>query len=227
MAMLLNLVGESPFRGLEAHSASVHSAVQQLRPLFQHAIGGAQSLLKDSADRIFALETEADRIQTSLHELLASKMLIPIRKEDFLAILEHQDAMADQAESIAAALTVRDLGVPPSMEGALTAYLEIVLKNCDLAAGVISKVDLLIEASFCGRDAQSVSRLITELTERDDHSKNARMNLTRQTLGAQGVTSPLDAILWHQIISGLTEMSRSAVRTGQALRRTLKIDSIS
>ncbi len=225
--MLLNLAGESPFRGLEAHSASVHAAVQQLRSLFQHAAGGAQSELKDSVDRIFALETEADRIQTAVHELLASKTLIPIRREDFYLILEHQDAMADQAENIAAALTLRHLTVPPSLERALTAYLEVVLKNCDLAAGVISKIDLLIEASFCGRDAQSVSRLITELAERDDHSKNARMELTRQTLGSEGVTSPMEAILWQQIIFGLAEVSRSAVRTGQALRRTLKIDSIS
>lgn len=224
MEIVTSLFGESPFRALEAHAEKVNECLRLLRDAFRQLSDSDHQALKATAEKVFALESEADRIRNRLHEVLATQALIPIRKEDFINILEEQDSLADHAEDIAAALTYRELSLPESLSNELTTYLGAVLKNCELAAGVISKIDILVESSFRGRDALTVSRLITELVERDDNIKSHQINLTRNLVSSSQQISPIDVTLWFSVISRLTDLSRSARRIGQKMRKTLKID---
>jgi hypothetical protein len=101
----------------------------------------------------------------------------------------------------------------------------MVLKNCELAAGVISKLDLLVESSFGGRDALTVSRLITELAEREDSVKPKEIELKRKFLAMGDALSPVESLLWLQALTYLAELSKFADRTGNGIRMTLQIKS--
>jgi len=161
MANLTELFGESPFAALKEHAARVHQSVGLLRELFQKVEAGDREGVMALAERIFTLETEADSIRNHIHELLASKALMPLRNDDLFNILEQQDSIADRAEDIAAVLTYRDMRLPADLMRDIHDYLDSILKNCELAAGIMSKLDLLVEASFSGRDALTVSKLIS------------------------------------------------------------------
>lgn len=226
MAILTNLFGESPFGALEAHAEKVHACVRKLREVFRALSEGDQPRLRQLADEIAALETEADRIRNQIHEQLASKALMPIRKDDLFNILDQQDSLADRAEDIAATLTYRDMRLPAELMTEVTNYLERILRNCELAAGVMSKLDLLVESSFGGRDALTVSRLITELAEREDETKAIQIGLTRRFLAAEDLLPPVEVMLWLQVIGFIAELSKFADRTGNGIRMVLKIKEL-
>ena len=225
MAILTNLFGESPFGALEAHGEKVHECVRLLKDIFRQLSSGQFDQLKQTAEKIFLLETEADNIRNHLHEVVTSKALMSLKREDLFNILEQQDSMADRAEDIAATLTYRDMSLPESLKSDLTAYVDMVLKNCELAAGVISKLDLLVESSFGGRDALTVSKLITELAEREDSVKPKEIELKRRFLAMRDALSPVESLLWLQVITYLADLSKFADRTGNGIRMTLQIKS--
>lgn len=225
MPILSSLFGESPFAVLEAHGKKVHECVRLLKPLFEHQGKGEFAELEAIADQVFALETEADRARNHLHEMLASKTLMPMRRDDFFNVLEAQDSMADRTEDIAAVLTLRELRLAGPVHDSMVAFLDLVLKNCELAGSVMSRLDLLVESAFSGRDAVTVSRLITELAEREDEVKPQQIALSRQLVANDAGLSPVDTILWLDVVHYLTEVSKAAGRTGNGIRLTLQIKS--
>lgn len=225
MTILTNLFGESPFGALEAHGEKVHQCVRLLDDVFTRVQAGDTSRLRELADEISALETEADNIRNHLHEMLISKVLLPINKPELFEILEQQDSMADRAEDIAFTLTYREMVLPESVMTHVLKFHENVKKNCELAAGIMSRLDLLVESSFKGRDAVTVSKLITELAVREDAVKPEQVQVTRQLMAAEAELGPVKTILWLRVIASMAELSKAADRTGNGIRMTLQIKS--
>lgn len=223
MLTIAQIFGESPFMRLKAHGEKVHTCVRLLREAFTALEAGDHARLREVAERVFALETEADDLRNELHEQLAAKVLLPIRKEDLFRILEHQDTIADRVEDIVAIWTYRDLRLPPPLMAEVRAYLERILKNCELAEGIMSRLDLLIESAFSGRDALTVSELITELSQREDATKSVQIELTRRLLAPENQLPPVEALLWLQTVEHLADLSKHADRTGHGIRLTLQI----
>jgi len=223
MSILTNLFGESPFGALEAHGEKVAECLAQLQQLFQAQFAGERGRVEELAQAIFGLESEADAIRNHIHELLSSRVLLPLKRDEFFNVLEQQDSLADTAEEIAALLLCRNLQLPEPLRHPFAEFLEKVFGNCTLAAGVMSKLDLLVESSFSGRDALTVSRLITELSEKEDALKAVQINLTRQFLSDDSYFPPLDAVLWLQMIRHVADLSSFANRIGTGIRLALKV----
>jgi len=219
----MNLFGESPFAILEAHGERVHQCVHLLRDVFAALQRSDQAQLRALADRICQLETEADKVRNHLHEIMVSQTLLPINKGELFTILEQQDSMADRAEDIVSMLTYRDMTLPAPLLARVLDYVEQVLGNCELARGIMSRLDLLVEASFTGRDALTVSKLITELAEREDAIKPAQVELTRALLAPDAGLPPVEAILWAQVIALLARLSLHADHTGHGIRLILRL----
>ncbi|MCD6339018.1 MAG: TIGR00153 family protein [Verrucomicrobia bacterium] len=223
MAAIESLFGESPFVQLKKHGEMVHTCVRLVREAFAALEAGELKRLEEIAEQVFDLETKADDLGNRLRERLASRVLLPIRREELCHILEHQDSMADRAEDIVATLTCRDMRLPAELMAEIKPYLERVLKNCELAASVMERLDLLLESSFSGRDALTVSKLITELSEREDATKAVQIQVLRKLMTAEDRLPPVEVILWTQVISFLGELSKSADRTGNGIRMTLQL----
>lgn len=223
MIVLSELLGESPFKILKKHSEKVHECIKLLQELFECVGSGNTERQKQISEQIFKLETEADKLRNYINEQLSKTAIIPMRKDDMLNILENQDSLADCAEEIAAVLSYRDMQLPDLLMHEIKKYLEKVLNNCILAEGIMSKLDLLEESSFGGRDALSVSKLITELNEREDEIKPYQIELTRKILNANPPINPIEAILWVQVIALLASLSKHAERIGNHLRPSLNL----
>lgn len=223
MSILTNLFGESPFAILEAHGDRVHDCVHLLRDVFAAVQTGDQPKLRELSDRICNLETEADKLRNQLHEVMVSQTLLPINKGELFNILEHQDSLADRAEDIANMLTYRNMTLPGPLMKQVLDYVEQVLRNCELARSITSLLNLLVEASFTGRDALTASKLITELAEREDTIKPAQVDLTRALLHPEAGLPPVEAIVWAQVVALLSRLSLHADHVGHGIRLTLHI----
>ncbi len=223
MSILMNFFGESPFAILATHGERVHQCVGLLRDVFTAVQEGDQGRQRALADRIGEVETEADKLRDRLHEILIAQALLPIGKGELFNLLDQQDSMADRAEDIAGMFTYRDLRLPAPLMERVREYVAQVLGNCELARGIMSRLDLLVEASFTGRDALTVSKLITELAEREDALKPAQVEVTRALLDPDAGLPPVEAMLWAQAIALLARLSQHADHVGKAVRLTLRL----
>jgi predicted phosphate transport protein (TIGR00153 family) len=185
MERLFGLFGDSPFAALRAHGDKAHECLSVLAEIFQALREHDYSQVRSGADRIGQLETEADQIQNQLHEQLTTKVLLPVNKAELFRVIEHQDSIADRAEDAAAGLTCLSRPLPGELMDEVTGYLDAVLRNCRLQAGLLAKLDLLVESSFRGRDAQTVSRLITELKQAENRIKDQHVDPSRRLVAAE------------------------------------------
>jgi len=225
MTILSNLFGESPFGALEAHGEKVKECLARLPELLKAQADADRAQVESLAQRIFALETEADGIRNHLHELLSSRVLLPLKRDEFFNVLEQQDSIADAAEEIAALFLCRDLRLPDALKEPFNQFVQKVFRNCTLGAGVMSKLDILVESSFSGRDALTVSRLITELSEKEDAMKAEQIQLTRQFLADDTGFAPVDTVLWLQVLRHVASLSSFANRMASGIRLSLKVPS--
>jgi predicted phosphate transport protein (TIGR00153 family) len=222
MSSISNLLGESPFVTLIAHGEKVNECIRLLAPLFEAVLDNNLESARETADKIEQLETESDALQTRLQEQLAARALLPLDKQVLFHTAEQQDAMADRAEDIAVAATCRPLSLPPGLREDFSSYLKAIIGACDLVAGIMNRMDLLVESSFQGRDALTASKLITEVDQKEDAIKAQQAALSRQLYKSDTPLEAVDLLIWVQTLRELGRLARAADRTAGGIRLMLK-----
>jgi predicted phosphate transport protein (TIGR00153 family) len=226
MKVISRLFGRSPFVLVIEHGRKVQECVSRLLPLFTLQFkGGDREEVEKLAKQVSDLETEADQIRNRIHEELSGKIMIPLSRGELFDIVEKQDSMADRAEEIAVSMTFRKLELPDELSAEIVGFVEVVFQNCALVAGVVSKLDLLVESSFAKMDELTVLKLINELRERDDLTRDAYLAATRRLFEAESTFSPVELMLWFKIMGLLAEMSSFASRTANGLRIVIENQS--
>lgn len=207
---LSSLFGNSPFQGLSRHSSKVQQCVGLIRDLFDASLAGNHDGVVKLADDIFRLETEADQLRDAFHENLTSRLLLSVSKTQLFAIIEHQDSIADRAEDLAAIFTYRPLTLPEDLKGDVSTFFDESLANCQFAESIFSKLILLVESSFRGRDAEAISEMIFELRKKEDVTKGRKIDLLRKLHQSQASFDPLDLMYWTQVVEIMGDISKFA-----------------
>ena len=200
----------------------MNECVRCLGGVFKAVLERETAEARSLADRVEELETAADALQTRLQEQLAAKALVAVDKQVISHAAERLDGMADRAEDIAVAATCRPLSLPPELASEFMAYLDKVLEACELVAGIMDRMDLLVESSFQGRDALTVSKLITEVDEREDVLKGLQTALARKILGEAVELPAVELMLWSEILRDLGRLGRAADQAAGGIRLMLK-----
>lgn len=207
---ITNLFGQSPFKALEDHSSKVYQCVALIPDLFEQSLKGNPEGVSKLSEDIFRLESEADELRDQLHLDLSSKVLMPVSKYQLLSVLEHQDSIADRAEDFAAIFTYRQLSLSETMASEVRAFLDGSLAVCKLAEGIFSKLIILVESSFSGRDALTISKLIFELRKREDGIKTEKIRLLQKLHRTQEELDAVDLISWTQVIEIVGDLAKFA-----------------
>ena len=219
MKGISSLFGRSPFVLVVEHGQKVDECVSRLSELLAVFFeDGDQAKIAQMAQEVSDLETEADAIRNKIHRTLSGKILMAVSRGELFDLVEQQDSMADRSEEIAAGLNFRKLTLPEELSAEVRRFVEIVLQNCTIAAGVISKLELLMESSFAKMDALTVLKLIDELRERDDSTRDAFLAATGKIYAAEDTFSHAELMLWIRILESLENLSSAADCTVNGLR---------
>ena len=217
-----NLFGNSPFKALSEHSEKVHECVRLLPDLINAGLAGNRTAAEGLGEDVFRLESEADAVRDRIYEDLTSRVLLPLSRSQLFAILEHQDSIADSVEDIAAVFTYRSMTLPESVSANFLKFLDETLAVCRLAEEIFSKLILLVQSSFQGRDALKTSELIFELRKHEDTTKALKITLLRQMHQDEILMNSVDLVYWTQVIESLGNISKyadnAAVGVGVVLR---------
>lgn len=204
---LSGLLRQSPFKPIQQHMRTVFSCICLIPPLFDALYRKDLPQVRDFAEQIALLETEADQIKNTFRLNMPRSLFLPVDREDLLGLMADQDRVADTAEEIGQILCYRDMEVPEALKEILDELLEGTMEISSDAKAIIEQLDELLEVGFGGREMEKVSGMITGL-RRSEHNIDSIMHRTRRTLFAvEDQLDPVSVIFWYKIIDLLGSIS--------------------
>lgn len=163
--------------------------------------------LKEIADQIATLESDADQIKTTFRLNMPTSLLMPVDRKDLLSLISDQDSLADTAETISQIVTYRDMEVPEGLKALLDELLEGTMEITSDAKEMIEQLDELLEAGFGGREMNRVSAMIAGV-RRAEHNIDTILHRTRRTLfSMEKDLDPVSVMFWYQIIEHVGNLS--------------------
>lgn len=216
---IFNIFRKSPFEPLQEMMAKVKECAFEVKPLYEALLDGDREKVRRMAERISHLEFEADQIKNRLRASLPRGILMPVARADILEILANEDAIADAAEDVAVLMTLKeDLTVTSQLRECLLSLVDGVLEVVELASKVIEELDLLVETSFSGPEAQRVISMIDEVCDVEHHADEVQREVTRNFLSHEAKFSSGELWLWLKIVAKTGDIANYAERMCNRVR---------
>ncbi len=223
MLTIARLFGKSPFAPLQTHMTRVSHCMEKLEELFQTLPSSDNTKFDKLVQSLCKFEHEADLMKNDIRNHLPKKLLLPIDRGHFLDILSIQDSIADQAEEIALSLKLRPLG---SHVGLLSDLQALFKKSYDAFLStrqIISELDLLLESSFGGIEAEKVKEMVELVAHKESETKACQRSLlTRLFTEGEGFSTP-DFYLFAKLIEDIGMLSLISERLANRIRMVLEL----
>ncbi len=202
----------SPFKPVQQHMRLVFSCICYIPPLLDALYRKDYEQVKEFADEIIKLESEADEIKQAFRLTMPNTLLLPVDRKDLLNLISDQDSIADLAEEIAKVLLYRDMEVPDPIKGVLDELLEGTMEISVAAKDLIEQLDELLQVGFRGREQEKVSQMISGV-RRSEHNIDTIIHRTKRTLFEhEQRLDPISVIFWYQLIDllgGISDQSEN------------------
>lgn len=204
------LFRKSPFKPIQEHMRTVFSCVSLLHPLFEALAAKDEAQIKDLAQQIAELETDADKQKSVFRLHMPKTLFMPVDRRDLLNLLRVQDALADDAEKISQILISRDMEVPETIKGLLDELLTGTLAICLEAKLIIEELDELVQVGFGGREHDKVIQMIAGLRRSEHNLDQSLHQIKRALFSVEDSLHPVSVMFWYQIIELLGNISNQA-----------------
>jgi predicted phosphate transport protein (TIGR00153 family) len=215
---IFDIFRKSPFRPLQEMMGKVKECAYEVKPLYEALIEGDKERFHDVAGHISHLEFEADQIKNRIRSSLPRGILMPVARGDILEILSNEDAIADATEDVAVLMTLKDLEVKSQLRECVMDLVDMVLQVVDMASKVIDELDVLMETSFGGVEAQKVIAMIEEVCDMEHHADEAQRRVTKGLLTHEDVYTPGELWLWLKIVAKTGDIANYAERMCNRIR---------
>lgn len=207
---LAGLLHKSPFKPIQEHMRTVFSCVSLLQPLFDALYAQDEQRVKQLAEQIGKLETDADKQKSVFRLHMPKTLFMPVDRRDMLNLLHVQDLLADDAEKISQILTSREMEVPETIKAQLSTLLENTLNICSEAKLIIEELDELVQVGFRGREHDKVIQMIADV-RRSEHKIDQNVHqIKRGLFSVEETLPPVSVMFWYQIIDLLGDVSDQA-----------------
>jgi uncharacterized protein len=207
---LSGLFRKSPFKPVQQHMRLVFNCICLLPPLLDALYRKDYEQLKEFAEEIIVLESEADEIKQTFRLNMPNTLLLPVDRKDLLSLMSDQDHLADLAEEIAKVLLYRDMEVPDALKAVLDELLEGTMEISVAAKDLIEQLDELLQVGFRGREQEKVSLMIAGV-RRSEHNIDSIIHRVKRTLFEhERRIDPISVMFWYQLIDLLGGISDQA-----------------
>jgi len=205
---LSGLLRGSPFKPIKEHMRVVFSCICLIPPLFDALYRKDSEQVFEHAEKIKALETQADKLKSTFRLNMPKSLFLPVDRKDLLSLIGDQDHIADTTEEIGKILTYREMVVPDELKGLLDELLEGTMEIASEAKAMIEQLDELLEVGFgAGREIDKISEMIAGV-RRSEHNIDAIMHRTRRSLfSIENKLDPVTVMFWYTIIDLLGRIS--------------------
>lgn len=192
--------------------------VDLLAPMIQYVVNGAWDEVKAISKEIYHFEQEADNIKNDIRNHLPKSLFMPVDRRDLLDILHSIDAIADTVEDVAASLQLKPLQLPTELAESLLDLTAQAVGTARQAGHIVDEMDMIVQASFSGPEAEKVLRMIEEAGRLEHITDIAQQRFVRRTLELEDSLKPLDIMLWLKVSQEIGNLANNAERVADKLR---------
>lgn len=223
MSIFKNLFARSPFSPLQQHMEKVADCVGKLEELFEAYRKKDHKKIKKIAEEISELEHAADLTKNEIRNNLPKGLFLAVNRADLLEILSLQDGLADRAEDIGVMMTMKKLEPLEGMEDLLKQFLDKNLEAVRSIHDVIREMDELLEASFGGKEAEKVRKMIESVAYLEHEADVLQRNLNKKLYNMDDDLPYSDFSLWINILHAVASLANIAEKLGNRVRMLLEI----
>ena len=222
MRNIFPILGKSPFGPIQAHMEKVYETAMVLPSFFEAFFNGDTEKASEIRKAILLMEHQADLLKNDIRDHLPKSMFLPVDRRDLLALLHHQDAIADLAEDIVIVATLQEHLVLP--EDLREPFLEIVdrsLKTCEKAKDMVGEMQNLLASSFGGDEASTVLEMIDSIGEAEYKVDKLVYSMAKEIYRREEEIGVTSLLLWQKLIQLVGRLANSAESVGDHLRLML------
>jgi len=218
MRSILDIFGKSPFGPIQEHMKKVRECVDRTGSLFEAVFREDQEAVETIAREISRLEYEADQIKNELRDHLPKSIFMPVNRSDLLSVLSSQDTISDVTEDVAVLLTLRKMTMPEAIREDFSRFLEHVLNTFHQAAEIIEELDVLVEASFGGPEAEKVMQMIDRLGVLEHETDKIEKIVIRKFFEMEDQMKPVALFWWLRLLKNVGNIANASEKMGNRLR---------
>jgi len=212
---------KSPFKPLASHMDKVRACVDQVKPLFDALDKKDYDSVQKISELIVKLEHEADMIKDDIRNHMRQTMFLPVDKRDFMHLLSAQDDIADAVEDLAVLLRIKNLDPPAEIKSSLKELVAHIVQTAYMGCDLISELDVLLEASFGGAEAEKVEKATQELGTAEWEADRKQFDLAKKLFALGNNLAAADLLLWNEVIKKLGAVADKTEQIGKTLRMFL------
>lgn len=218
MRSIAGLFGRSPFKLLEKHMEKVKDCFNEVPRLFDVLYLSDYEEVKIISNEILKMEHEADRIKSDIRNQLPHSLFLPVDRRDFMNLLSAQDDIADAVEDLSIVLRLKNVTVPDEIRPALMDLVNMIMDIGEKAYKIVRELDNLMEVSFGGPEAESVSKMIDELGTMEWKADKLQFKITKEIFNLEESLSKGDFFILLEIIRKLGSLADKSEKVGKILK---------
>lgn len=223
MRTIAKLFGKSPFAPLQQHMNKVAACIAELEEAFTAFFNSEYKKMEIIAKRLSKLEHEADLAKNDIRNNLPRSVFLPIDRSHLLEMLAIQDSLADTAENIGLSLILYPLPVLKELQQDLQNLLQINIHTFSNVQMIINEMDILLESSFGGIEAQRVKAKIEEISSQEHESGLIKHEVLKKFF-SKGKDLEVPAFfLWLRIIEDISSLAHISERLANRIRMVLAL----
>lgn len=223
MYTIAKLFGKSPFAPLQTHLEKVSLCIEQLPVLFEAIRKKNDKAIHEISKKISKLEHEADLTKNDIRNHLPKSIFLPIERAALLEILSLQDSLADQAEDIGVIATIGMLKYIPEIDSDFEKFHTLNISTFEKVKEIIRELDLLLETSFGGMEAQKVKEMTEKVAYMEHEADTLQFKIIKHLyeLG-ENLSYPVFH-LWMRLIKEVAGISNISEKLANRVRMTLEL----
>jgi predicted phosphate transport protein (TIGR00153 family) len=214
---LARLLRQCPFKPLQEHMRVVAKCMDEFMPLFEALFEKDQNRVKEIAEKIDKIESEADEIKNGLRLNLPKTIFLPVTRQDLLVLISEQDSIADSVENIAGILIAREMEVPEAMRDLLMELIQATIDTYNKALKVIEELDQLLEVGFRGKYSSIVTDMVVDLKQTEEITDDLAKELNRILFSMEDQLKPVSVIFWYKLIEEIGEVANHSENVGDRI----------
>ncbi len=209
---------KSPFTGLLEHMNKVKEGISLLRKGVLQYIDGDYEGFHKLAEKLDAIEHEADLIKGNIRAHLPSSVLMSVDKRYFLWVLREEDAILDHAENLAHMLDMRQTKIPIRLKEDFKAHIDLVADTVEEMEKAVANIKHLIETVFSGKERDETKTYIKNVHQKEWEADQKRYEITEKIYKMENNLSPMDEYHLLKMVDWIDDIADHAENVADWLR---------
>ena len=166
-------------------------------------------------------EKEADEKKINIRQMLPKSLFFPVPRGDLMRILDNQDNIADTAEDLCVILILRQTRLPDELKKDVKRLAEKCMESCRIVLGATEALDLLMEASFSGPEAERVIKTADKADKLEYEADSIAQDVLKKMFQMEDSLDPVNIIFCMKIFKTLGILANHAENCGDNLRHLI------